>query len=61
MGNKSISISQHKGKLPMRINRGILILLILALVSCAEKGEYPIETEVVDGVQVIMNPDYPRD
>jgi len=45
----------------MRINRGILILLILALVSCAEKGDYPVETEKIDGVQVIMNPDYPRE
>lgn len=45
----------------MRMKTGICALLILAFVSCGKKGDYPVETEMIDGEKVIMNPDYPRD
>jgi hypothetical protein len=31
------------------------------LVFCAKETEYPQQVEVIDGVKVITNPDYPRD
>lgn len=45
----------------MRILKGILIVMILVPISCSKKGDYPVETEFIDGVQVVINPDYPRD
>lgn len=40
------------------------MIILVGLVSCAKKGEetdYPVVTETIDGIQVLTNPDYPRD
>ena len=55
----------------MHEQRTLIIILVISLffmtISCARKEKpaeeppYPIRTEVIDGVKVITNPDYPRD
>ena len=40
---------------------GLYIFLIVTFMSCAEKVDYPVKTELVDGVKILTNPDYPRD
>ncbi len=52
-------------------NQKIIIIIIAGIIfsiaSCADKKKskeestYPVQTEIVDGVKVITNPDYPRD
>jgi hypothetical protein len=50
-----------------RMRRQILILCVIilaGLASCGKKAEepaYPVVTETVDGIKVLINPDYPRD
>jgi hypothetical protein len=41
----------------------ILIVISLLLLSnlCSKESSYPVRTEIVDGVKVITNPEYPRD
>ncbi|MGD8536333.1 MAG: 6-bladed beta-propeller, partial [Candidatus Aminicenantes bacterium] len=41
----------------------ILIVVILMLLSnlCSKESSYPVRTEIVDGVKIITNPEYPRD
>ena len=36
-------------------------LVLLTLVFCAKETEYPQQIEMIDGVKVITNPDYPRE
>ena len=44
-----------------------VVAVFLGTICCAEKEKppaepaYPVRTEVIDGIKVIMNPDYPRD
>jgi len=41
-----------------------LFLALIVLFLCCKKGseaEYPVVTETIEGVEVITNPDYPRD
>jgi sugar lactone lactonase YvrE len=46
----------------MRSIRIIVVLLVLfTLVFCSKETEYPQQVEIVEGVKVITNPDYPRD
>ncbi|MBL7084395.1 MAG: 6-bladed beta-propeller [Candidatus Aminicenantes bacterium] len=46
----------------MRYFKTILIInLLLLVISCSEKSGYPLRTEIIDGVKVITNPEYPRD
>lgn len=40
---------------------GLCIFLIITFISCAEKSDYPVKIDMVDGVKIITNPDYPRD
>jgi len=39
----------------------IVISLLLLFNLCSKKPSYPVRTEIIDGVKVITNPDYPRD
>lgn len=48
-------------ELNMRRITGICTFIILAFLYCAEKGGYPVKSEIINGVKVITNPDYPRD
>ena len=45
----------------MWVKLGIWITIIITLISCTEKGSYPVKSEMIDGVKVITNPEYPRD
>lgn len=36
-------------------------LVLLAFTFCAKEAEYPQQIEMIDGVKVLTNPDYPRD
>lgn len=38
-----------------------LFIFIFLTISCSEKSIYPVRNEIVDGVKVITNPEYPRD
>lgn len=40
------------------------MIILIFFVSCAKKAEepaYPVVTETIDGIEVLTNPDYPRD
>jgi len=39
----------------------IIIPIFFFLIICTKKSPYPINVKIVNGVNVIMNPDYPRD
>jgi hypothetical protein len=45
----------------------LVVVLLLGAIACSKKeappeeSAYPVRTEVIDGVEVITNPDYPRD
>ena len=42
----------------------LCVLLMTCFISCAKKGEksdYPVGIENIDGINVLTNPDYPRD
>ncbi len=46
----------------MRSIRIMAVFLILfVLIFCSKEAEYPQQIEVIDGVKMITNPDYPRD
>ena len=46
----------------MRSIRIMAVFLILfVLIFCSKEAEYPQQIEMIDGVKVITNPDYPRD
>lgn len=46
----------------MRSIRIMAVLLTLfTLTFCSKEAEYPQQIEMIDGVKVITNPDYPRD
>lgn len=53
----------HAGGIIVNYPRFILTFsLIFLLICCGEKeSEYPVTIETVDGVQVVTNPDFPRD
>ena len=38
-----------------------LFIFIFLAISCSEESSYPIRTEIIDEVKVIINPEYPRD
>jgi len=39
----------------------IVISLLLLFNLCSEESSYPVRTEIIDGVKVITNPEYPSD
>jgi len=39
----------------------LLLFISLLSVSCSKESAYPAVTEVIEGVKVITNPDFPRD
>ncbi len=38
-----------------------VFLVLFTLVFCSKEAEYPQQIEMIEGVKVITNPDYPRD
>lgn len=38
-----------------------LFIFIFLTISCSEESNYPVRTEIVDGVKIITNPEFPRD
>lgn len=46
----------------MRYFKAFLVIsLILAAISCSKEIVYPVKSEIIDGVKVLTNPEYPRD
>lgn len=50
----------------MRYSKTTLAIILLSFflilsISCSKKSTYPVQTEIIDGVKVITNPDFPRD
>jgi hypothetical protein len=50
----------------MRYSKTILAISLFSFILflsalCSKKSAYPVQTELIDGVKVITNPDFPRD
>jgi len=46
----------------MRYFKAFLVIsLILVAISCSKERGYPVKSEIIDGVKVVTNPEYPRD
>jgi len=60
----SFTIRPKEGKMKWKAFPPVIIVFCLIVIfdKCGEqKNEYPVQTETVDGIKVVINPKYPRD